>query len=291
MKILITGVNGMIGSALYRILSDNRVNSVYGVMRRSSEKFNFPEALHDKLFFSEESDVLETITRVMHDLRPDVVINCIGITKHLEASENPILTIPINSVLPHHISHLVKKTGGRFVQISTDCVFSGRKGNYNELDLPDAAELYGRSKVLGEVFDDHCLTIRTSTIGHEFGTSRGLLEWFLKQEGSCQGFSRAYFSGLPTVVLAEVIDKFVLSNNDLRGLYHISASKISKLDLLDLIRKKYNKVIDILEDSSLEIDRSLDSGKFFESTGFVANSWEEMINLMYTDYLKNIKNV
>ena len=172
----------------------------------------------------------------------------------------------------------------RFIHISSDCVFSGSKGMYVESDLPDATDLYGRSKALGEVVNGNALTLRTSTIGHELHTKYGLLEWFLSQENECFGFSRAIFSGLPSVVFAEVIKDFVLPNPHLEGLYHISAEPINKYELLKLIASIYGKKIEIKQDREFTINRSLNHEKFKAATSYTPAPWPELIETMYKNY-------
>jgi dTDP-4-dehydrorhamnose reductase len=188
--------------------------------------------------------------------------------------------LPVNTLAPHRLAGLSKLVDARFIHISTDCVFSGKKGSYTEDDLPDAIDLYGKSKALGEVDYPNTITLRTSTIGHELNTKHGLLEWFLSQNESCKGFSRAIFSGLPTVVFAKIIRDIVIPNNKLSGLYHVAASSINKFDLLKIIANKYNKAINIVDDEQLIMDRSLDSTKFESATGYKAPEWTELIDLM-----------
>jgi dTDP-4-dehydrorhamnose reductase len=170
----------------------------------------------------------------------------------------------------------------RLVQISSDCVFSGLAGNYTESSPTDAYDLYGKSKALGEITDqDHCLTLRTSTIGHEINTKNGLLEWFLSQHAECRGFSRAIFSGLTTIELAKVLRVVLLTKPNLSGLYNIAAESISKYDLLRLIANVYGKKIHIVRDDQYIIDRSLSAEKFYKHTGYIAPSWISMIEDMF----------
>jgi dTDP-4-dehydrorhamnose reductase len=167
------------------------------------------------------------------------------------------------------------------IHVSTDCVFSGKKGNYREDDFCDALDLYGKSKILGEVDYPHAITLRTSTIGPELQSSYGLLNWFLSQGGSCKGYSQAIFSGLPTVVFARIIRDIVIPHVELSGLYHVAASPINKFDLLGLIAKSYQKDIEIIQDDSFKIDRSLNSEKFRRATGYDSPTWPQLIKLMH----------
>jgi dTDP-4-dehydrorhamnose reductase len=161
--------------------------------------------------------------------------------------------------------------------MGTDCVFSGAKGMYTEADASDAIDLYGRSKYLGEVDYSHAITLRTSIIGHELDAARSLVGWFLSKEGSVRGYKRAIFSGLPTVEIARVIRDYVIPYPELQGVYHVSAEPINKFDLLTLVAQVYGKTITIISDEHLVINRSLDSTRFRQATGFAPKSWLEQI--------------
>jgi dTDP-4-dehydrorhamnose reductase len=168
----------------------------------------------------------------------------------------------------------------RLIHISTDCVFSGKKGRYIEGDLPDAFDVYGKTKALGEVTYSKALTLRTSTIGHELQSQFGLLDWFLAQDQVCKGYTRAIFSGLPSVVFAQVMRDFVIPNEEMFGLYHVGASPIDKFSLLKLIADAYGKKIEIVPDEVFEMDRSLDSSRFYAATGYQPPEWPELIKTM-----------
>jgi len=182
--------------------------------------------------------------------------------------------------MPHRMANLCRLVGARFIHVSTDCVFSGESGSYKETDLTDARDIYGKSKALGEVVDGGAITLRTSTIGHELQARDGLLEWFLAKEGRCKGYTNAIFSGMPSVLFAQVIRDFVIPNENLLGLYHVGAEPIDKFSLLQLIANAYGKDIDIAPDEKLVINRSLDTEKFRQATGYVPPSWIDMIALM-----------
>jgi dTDP-4-dehydrorhamnose reductase len=210
-----------------------------------------------------------------------VVVNCAGLTKHKPEADDPMVSIPINALMPHRLAALCKLVGARLIHVSTDCVFSGNKGGYVEDDFADARDVYGKSKALGEVHYPHTITLRTSTIGHELQSQYGLLDWFLSQEGQCKGYARAVFSGLPTVIFAQVVRDQVIPHIELSGLYHIAAQPIAKFELLKLIADVYGKTIDIVRDENLTIDRSLDAKRFQLATGYVAPDWPELIKLMH----------
>jgi dTDP-4-dehydrorhamnose reductase len=173
----------------------------------------------------------------------------------------------------------------RLVHVSTDCVFSGEKGNYRENDPPDAADLYGRTKFLGEVDIPGCVTLRTSIIGHELSGRHGLVEWFLAQEGTVKGFARAVFSGFPTVEMARIVAERILPYERLSGLYHVSSEPISKYDLLRLVAKEYGKRIGIERDEEFACDRSLDSSRFREAIGYEPPAWPELVARMRAHFL------
>jgi dTDP-4-dehydrorhamnose reductase len=184
--------------------------------------------------------------------------------------------------LPQRLSRLCAGIGARLIQFSSDGVFSGKKGGYVESDIPDTDDIYGISKFLGEVDGDHAITIRCSMIGHELKSKNGLLEWFLRQQEQCRCFTRAIFSGLPSVELARIVRDVVIPAHQLSGLYHVAAKPISKFDLLSMIAQRYAKKIQIVPDDSVIIDRSLNAGKFARDAGYLAPEWPDLIETMYT---------
>lgn len=214
-------------------------------------------------------------------MNPDIVINCIGVVKQVPDSDTPLVAIPINALLPHRMARLCELSGARFVHISTDCVFSGSKGMYTEYDIADATDFYGRTKYLGEVDYPNAITLRTSIIGHELNGSRSLIDWFLSERNSVNGYKRAIFSGLPTVEVARVIRDHVIPNPELHGVYHLSVDPINKFDLLTLVSKIYGKIIDIKPDNKFTVDRSLDSTRFREATTFTPKPWADLICEMH----------
>ena len=281
MKVLILGVSGMLGSAMFRTFAEAPAFTVYGSARGEGAARHFDAALRDRIVPGVDVEQHDSLVRAFAAIRPDLVINCVGVVKQLAAAADPLQTIPINAMLPHRLAALCQAGGARLVHISTDCVFSGAKGMYQETDFPDADDLYGRSKLLGEVDYPNAITLRTSIIGHELGGSRSLLNWFLAQQGSTRGFTRAVFSGLPTVVLARLIRDVIVPQPALRGLYHVAAAPINKYELLQLIARVYGKQIDIVADDALVIDRSLDASRLRAATGYQAAPWPELISAMH----------
>lgn len=281
MKVLVIGASGMIGSTVLRVLSENNDWEVFGTVRDESVKRFFSKSIVERLNTSVDVEYQDSLVRVLDQIRPDVVVNCAGLTKHKPEAEDPLVSIPINTLMPHRLAGLCKLIGARLIHISTDCVFSGEKGGYVEDDFADARDVYGKSKALGELNYQHTVTLRTSTIGHELQSQFGLLDWFLLQEGRCKGYTRAIFSGLPTVVFAQVVRDVVIPHKELSGLYHVAAKPIAKYDLLKLIADVYTKSIEIVPDDNFVIDRSLDAKRFQLATDYVAPEWPELIKLMY----------
>jgi dTDP-4-dehydrorhamnose reductase len=226
----------------------------------------------------------DSVEHTLERVRPDVVVNCIGIVKQRPAAQDPVASIAVNALFPHLLAQTCRQRGVRLIHVSTDCVFSGRKGNYTEQDTPDAEDLYGRTKLLGEVSGDGCLTLRTSMIGRELGTSYGLLEWFLRQEGrTVRGFTRAVFSGFTTLALARVVAWIITEHTELTGLWHVATEPISKFDLLTLVQRVYGLQVEIEPERNVVCDRSLNGTRFRVATGFEPPSWPEMIERMYRD--------
>lgn len=284
MKILVLGASGMLGSAVLRTLSEKEDWDVFGTVRSSSAARFFSTAIAERLVAGCDVENHDALVKVFHRIKPDVVVNCIGLIKQAADADDPLLALPINSLLPHRLAALCELGNARLIHISTDCVFNGSRGGYKEEDLSDATDLYGKSKFIGEVYSPHTVTLRTSIIGHELQTSHGLVEWFLSQETQCSGYTRAIFSGLPTVTLAQLIRDIIIPRGDLSGLYHVAAKPISKFDLLNLVAKIYGKSIAILSDDNLTIDRSLNAEKLRNDTGFIAPDWPDLIRLMRSSH-------
>ncbi len=273
----------MMGNALFRILPVVDKIEVFGTVRSGAHLAHFTAERREHVVTG--VDILQdhTVVRALERVRPHVVINAVGIIKQLDTANDPLMSLPLNALFSHRLAGYCALLGARMIQLSSDCVFSGRKGMYTEEDLPDAEDLYGQSKAMGEIKNrPHVLTLRTSGIGHEKGTANGLLEWFLAQQGSVRGFRHAIYSGLPSVELARIIRQWVLPHAELHGLYHLSAAPISKLELLQLIATEYGKQIEIRPDDTLRVDRSLDSSRFRAATGFAPEPWPKLIARMFS---------
>ena len=229
-------------------------------------------------------DNFDSVVRAVAVTRPDVVVNCIGIVKQLPSASEALTSISVNALFPHRLAQLCHAGGTRLIHISTDCVFSGRKGNYVESDVSDAEDLYGRTKFLGEVSYDGSLTLRTSIIGRELETSHGLLEWFLAQSGrTVRGYRRAIFSGFTTEALGHIIAELITTHTDTEGVWHVASDPISKFDLLSLLNGAFRLNVQIEPDDAVMCDRSLDATRLREAIGFVPPTWPAMVEHLTED--------
>lgn len=283
MRVLVLGASGMLGNAVFRVLSEKDDWEVYGTARLEGMKKFFSAELGERLVVGCDVENHNSLTELFNRIMPDVVINCVALTKGSAVASDFFPFISAYALLPHRLAVLCSLAKARLVHISTDGVFSGAKGGYTEDDVPDAKDIYGISKLLGEVCYPHTITLRTSIVGHELQTAHGLIDWFLSQQNSCKCFTRAIFSGLPTIVLARIIRDIVIPDTALSGIYHVAAPPISKFDLLRLVAVKYGKSIDIAPDDQVVIDRSLNADRFRTATGYVPPAWPELISLMHTN--------
>ena len=288
-RILILGGTGMLGHLLLRYLSAYPECDVYATARSlSGLKNKFPKDLFER-FRADSVNVnyFDSVIRALASIQPDIVINSIGLIKQLWEGNDPLSAITVNAQLPHRLSMICRTAKARLIHISTDCVFSGKKGMYTENDQSDAEDIYGRTKFLGEVSYPHCVTLRTSIIGHELKGGYGLIEWFLAQTQKVRGFRKAIYSGFPTIELARIIRDYVLPNPELNGVYHVSSEPISKYDLLHLVAARYGKEIEIEPYDDFLQDRSLDSTIFREKTGYRPPSWDKLVEMMHSDFMAN----
>lgn len=286
-SVLILGASGMLGHTLFARLFHSEHYHVRATARKADPLAHFfSSEMTKNITWGVDADNFDAIVKVMGDFKPDCVINCIGIIKQLAASAEHIPALSVNSLFPHRLAMLCKAVDARLIHISSDCVFDGLQGNYRETDASNASDLYGRTKFLGEVTSyPHCITLRTSIIGHELGTRFGLVEWFLSQTGRVNGFTKAIFSGFPTIKLAKIIMEHVMPNQDLHGLYHVASDPISKYDLLAAIARHYKIPIEITASDDFVADRSLDSHRFQQATGYIPPSWEQLVEYMHADFL------
>lgn len=282
-RVLVLGGAGLLGHKLYQILRPRF--DVFATVRKPISFYSrFGIFDPDRIRGEVDLRCVEEILKVFVWSQPDVVINAVGVVKQRVESQDPLLNLEINSLLPHRLALICRARGCRLIHVSTDCVFSGKDGGYDEESASDAQDLYGRTKYLGEVCGEGALTLRTSFIGRELDSKHGLLEWFLSQTGKrCRGFSKVIFSGLTTVALAELVGDLVESHRELCGLYHVGADPISKYDLLCLINEVYDLGVRIEKDEEFVCDRSLDSSRFRSATGWQPASWRAMVAQMKKD--------
>ncbi|TBO43305.1 dTDP-4-dehydrorhamnose reductase family protein [Pedobacter kyonggii] len=264
-RILVFGAAGMAGHVIYTVLKEKSGVEVFGTIHRKG--------------FDELKRVLDIydsakVEEVISDLKPDVVINCIGVLIR-EAKSNPANAIYANSYYPHFLARICKQHNCKLIHISTDCVFSGKNGDYTETSVKDAIDVYGISKGLGEVVDETNLTIRTSIIGPELSDSgEGLFDWFMKQNGVVHGYKSAIWSGITTLELA----KFILwvLERELTGLIHLTNNMpINKFDLLSLFNNVYNKNIQVSDQKDYQVDKSFRNTNM--AIDYVVPSYEEML--------------
>ncbi len=283
-RVLILGGTGMLGHTLFECLSRRPGLDVHATVRSPSGWPRHPDRI-SRIHSGVDAADFDTVERAISEVRPDVVVNCIGVVKQSPEMTDPVVCIQLNALLPHLLARRCAGSNTRLVHFSTDCVFSGAQGGYSEDDAPDPVDRYDRTKLLGEPCGTNGITLRTSLIGHELRGRLGLLEWFLAATGPVRGFTRAIFSGFPTVEMARILAEFVLPNPRLAGIFHLSSPPISKCDLLESIARRYGKEVVVVPCREPAIDRSLDSQRFQAATGYRSPSWRELLDAMFLDAL------
>ena len=282
---MILGSTGLLGSTLLKYFSRQNNFKCYGAIRKNSDIAKLRNIKNIKLYKIDYKNK-NNIIKIFNKIRPNIIINCIGVVKQLTYKNKLSEIIRVNSFLPHYLTELAnlqKKV--RFIHLSTDCVFSGIKGKYKETDFPDAQDIYGRSKLLGELTYPNTLTLRTSIIGHELKTKYSLLNWFLSQKRPVKGYKNAIFSGLTALEIAKLLDRFIIPNKKLNGMYHLSGNAISKYDLLNIIKRVYKKDIKIIIDKNIKINRSLNCNLLQKKTGYKPRNWTKLIQEMFEFYM------
>ena len=279
-RLLILGGDGMLGHQLLQHFDNKYVIKV--TLRKKFDYYKIYNLFNsENSLFEVEASNIENLSNVFSDFKPDFVINCIGIVKQRKEASDAIESITINALLPHQLTLLCDKYAARLIQISTDCVFTGKNGNYAESDVPDALDLYGRTKLLGEIDSPQAITLRTSIIGLELYRKQGLIEWFLSQTGNINGYARAIYSGFTTAELASIIERIFTQHRELSGIWHVSSNPISKYELLCNLSKKLNRQdIKIIKDEKFVCDRSLDGSRFMKATDYKPPSWDEMLDVL-----------
>ena len=275
----------MLGHKAFELLNLNDKYEVFGTLRNENDiKKYFIESKNSRNIFSGIDALnLNTVLALIDKLSPDLVLNCIGIIKQLKESHNALLSIEVNSLFPHKLAAHLEESKTRLIHISTDCVFSGEKGNYVEADYSDAKDLYGKTKFLGELKSyKNSITLRTSIIGTELKGKVSLLEWFLAQKESVNGYTNAIYSGFPTTELINIIENYIIPNPTFSGLYNVSSIPISKHELLKIVAKVYNIQIIINPFNEFKNDKSLNCNKFISDFKFKQKTWPQMILEMHS---------
>lgn len=279
MRILILGGDGMLGHQLLQSLAPR--HEVKVTLRQDLAAYSSYKLFNnDNAYAGIDIRFLERIVEVMADFRPEAVINAVGIVKQRANAKESIPSLEINALLPHRLAVLCKGIGSRLIHLSTDCIFSGRKGNYLENDPSDAEDLYGKTKYLGEVHEINCLTLRTSIIGRELSRHTSLLDWFLSQTGTVKGFTKAIYTGFTTLEMSSIIEKMLFEYPDAYGVYQVSSDPINKYELLLLIREKLGLDIQIIPDDLFSCNRSLDSSRFRAEFNYTPPTWSAMIEAL-----------
>ncbi len=275
MRVIVLGGLGLIGSGIMSVLTKNKNIDLFSTYSNSLHQ-KHEKILKSNYYFINFEDK-KSINNIF-DLKPNLIINCVGITKHILSRFNKRKIYLLNSELPKYLDEETKKRNFNLIHISTDCVYDGTKGNYKEGDKPDALDLYGHSKSIGEELKNS-LILRTSTIGHEIETQHGLLEWFLSQKTTCEGYQNAIFSGITNIELGLIINDIIIPRvKDVKGIYNVTSDKINKYELLKIFSKYYKKRIEIKKNLDFKIDRSLNSNKFRVEFSYATKDWIKMLN-------------
>ena len=283
-RVLVLGGGGMLGHKAWQVFRAEG-GDVFVTFRR------FDKRLRDTGVF-EESRVIEdvdaweldTVRRAIAQVRPDWLLNCIGLIKQREEVQDPTQAIYVNALFPHLLGQACREVGARLIHVSTDCVFSGRRGPYRQTDPSDAEDLYGRTKYLGEVAGPGCLTIRTSIIGRDLFRDLSLVDWFLSQAGKqVRGYARTLYTGLTTTALSRGMWRVMAGHPHLEGLYQVSSAPITKFDLLVMLNEAFHTGTTILRDETEVCDRSLVSDTYWRETGGCPPSWSQMVTELAAD--------
>lgn len=286
MQILVLGGTGMLGHKMFQRLR-KRFPETHCTIRGSIH-----DAALERIEAFQAGNVCEQVDvadyaglqRLLRDHQPKVIVNCVGVVKQRHEAQEALPSIIVNALLPHQLAETCSVWGGKLVHISTDCVFSGRRGGYRETDPTDAEDLYGRSKALGETVAENALTLRTSIIGRELFHFQSLLEWFLAQDHArVRGFQRAMYSGTTTSELAAVVGDIIKDHPRLTGLYQVTGPTVSKYELLSLLRDAYRLDVEIIPDNEFSCDRSMNGEKFRTATGYVSPGWPQLTKELADD--------
>lgn len=284
MRLLVLGAAGMLGHRICRLLADQF--EIWGTFHEHSASKRYNVLPPECSLAGVNAQNFSTVRSALENVKPDAVVNCIGIVKQRDEAKQAIPSIHVNALFPHQLADLCVERGIRVIQISTDCVFSGSRGNYSEIDVPDPVDLYGRTKLLGELNRPGCLTLRTSIIGWQLNTFSGLLSWFaLQRNKHIKGYRKAIYNGFSTTILSQLISDILQTRPDLNGVYQVSSEPISKFDLLIKLRDilGWDDIV-IDPDDQFFCDRSLSSLRFAATTGWRSPSWDVMLQGLASEW-------
>ena len=277
MRIIILGGTGMLGHRLWQHFSPRYLGTYATVRQRRAVYARHGIFEDDRVIDCVDVENFPELSGVLKSVRPDFILNCIGVTKRHKDADAALQAITLNALLPNRLAAWGAEHGAKVVNFSTDCVFDGEKGNYGEESPTNATDLYGKTKALGEIQGPHALTLRSSFIGCELEGGTELLEWFLSQKGTVRGFKNALYSGFTTLELSRIVEDILLHHPDLHGLYNVSSEVISKFDLLTLIKEKMRLEVELVPEENFHCKRNLDSSRFRKELGYVPPSWESMV--------------
>lgn len=285
-RILILGGTGALGHKLYQLLREEFPDTRCTIRGRLSDSAIWRIGLFHSGGVIEQFDAMDErcVEGWLRQLQPEIIINCIGVIKQRTTTHDMITSLKLNSLLPHLLADMCRPWGGRLIHFSTDCVFAGTRGGYREEDLPDATDIYGRTKFLGETSPGEGLTLRTSFIGRELFHHHSLLDWFLSQNhGSAKGYTRAMYSGLTSIELSRVVSTVIRKHGELSGVYHVAGNTISKFELLKLIKEAFKLDIEVTPDADFRCDRSILGERFVRDTGYTCPDWPELVAQLASD--------
>ena len=278
MRILLLGGTGMLCHELFQSWKERFDVTV--TLREGPEKYSASKLFSTgniKYNVTVENDA--GLNALIHEVRPDWVVNCIGIVKQRADAKEAIPSIELNSLFPHRLAMHCKSAGANVIQMSTDCIFSGKKGNYSEEDVPDPLDMYGKSKWLGEIAYPNSITLRTSIIGLELGRAQGLIEWFLAARGEARGYRRAIYSGFTTMEMARILERVFLNHALLGKVWHVASKPINKFELLTLLSKMLGRTdLQLVPSDTFICDRSLCGKLFEEAAQYRAPEWPQMLD-------------
>ena len=287
MKILILGGNGMIGHKMYQTISKIHKDT-WVTLRKSLTSYSYSEIYNpEKVIDNIDLINFQTISNQLNKINPDIVVNACGITIRRGIETLKSNSIILNSALPHFLNEWVTSNNKRLIHFSTDCVFTGAKGDYIDNDNKDAYDLYGSTKSMGEVIDSkYAITLRGSMIGSELENKTELFEWFLKQKNKkIKGFNKVIYSGITTTKMAEIVLKLIDQFPNLSGVYNISSKPISKFELLKLWNNLFDINANIEIDNSYTSNKNLISDNFYRTISMEQPDWVELSSQLNIDNL------